>query len=627
MQLLLSMLRSISFALFAVFALGACQSTSSLEKTMKKDSHSFAQPEKARVTHLNLKLEVNMEQKQLRGKANWKVVYGHSVDTVVLDTDRLTIEQVSVNGAPVQYRMGTTDSILGTPLFVPLPLSSHLDSIAVEIHYSTHPEAGALQWLSPGQTNGKTHPFLFTQSQAILARSWIPCQDGPGIRFTYSADISVPTPLMALMSAENPQKKSPDGHYSFRMPQAIPSYLMALAVGDLAFAPLSERAGVYAEPAFLPACAQEFVDVEKMIQSAESIYGPYAWGRYDLLVLPASFPFGGMENPRLTFATPTIVAGDRSLVSLVAHELAHSWSGNLVTNATWNDFWLNEGFTVYFENRIMEGVYGKDYADMLAVLSHGELIETIEEFSISSPNDTKLDIDLKGRNPDDGVTAIAYEKGFHFLLLIEKTIGRPRWDAFLTGYFSQNGFGTMTTERLEELLTTELLSPEEIASIGVSAWIHDAGLPTNCPTPHARRFDAVDAALLAFGKERILPSSSATKKWSTHEWLRFLQGLNDLSTADAGSLDEAFDFTHSGNAEILVAWFQVAATSNYSTPELADKIRSFLIRVGRRKFLTPTYKALLENGQAERARAIYAEARPGYHAVAKGTMDDLLDYR
>ena len=619
------MARIASLSAGAALLLAAACAPNAPKMALKKDVHTFAQPDQARVHHLDLFLNVDMDAHQLQGRAAWKITAEANADTLILDTDRLSIGEVVVNGQPAPFTLGTPDPILGTPLHIALPKHRSEDTLLVEVGYETHPEAGALQWLSAEQTNGKTHPFLFTQSQAILARSWIPCQDGPGIRFTYTAKVQVPPHLMAVMSAENPQTKTKDGSYSFRMPQAIPSYLMALAVGDLAFAPLSERTGVYAEPSFLDACATEFVDVEKMVQAAESLYGPYAWGRYDLLVLPASFPFGGMENPRLTFATPTIVAGDRSLVSLVAHELAHSWSGNLVTNATWNDFWLNEGFTVYFENRIMEAVYGKEYADMLATLSHRELLETVDEFMKAAPNDTKLAIDLTGRNPDDGVTAIAYEKGFHFLLLIEKTVGRPRWDAFLNGYFEQNGFGTVTTEQFEKRITTELLTDEEAAQINLDEWIHGTGLPKNCPEPTAARFDRVDALATEFkanGTNATL--TAAWAEWSTHERLRLLQSIEGAPADRLRALDAALHLTETTNAELAAQWLQTAAKARLQTPELAAATRSFLVRVGRRKFLTPTYEALLKNGQAELARSIYREARPGYHAVARGTLDALL---
>ncbi|MBL0317256.1 MAG: hypothetical protein IPP69_16430 [Flavobacteriales bacterium] len=301
----------------------------------------------------------------------------------------------------------------------------------VEIDYKTSPDAEALLWVEGEK------PFLFTQSQAILARTWVPCQDSPGVRITYNADVTVPSDLMALMSAENPQQKSSDGKYHFKMDQPIPSYLMALAVGDVVFREIGPRTGVYAIPSLADAAANEFSDMQKMVDEAEKLYGSYVWGRYDLLILPPAFPFGGMENPKLTFATPTIIAGDKSLVSLVAHELAHSWSGNLVTNSTWDDFWLNEGFTVYFEQRIMEAVYGRERSEMLATLSRQDLDATIADISTSEhPEDSKLKLALEGRSPDDGMTDIAYNKGYFFLRLIEETVGRERFDKFLKVFYN-----------------------------------------------------------------------------------------------------------------------------------------------------------------------------------------------
>ncbi|TYZ06620.1 hypothetical protein FY528_17270 [Hymenobacter lutimineralis] len=383
-----------------------------------QDPHSYARPADVRVHHLTLDLAVDFSTRTLAGQATWLLEHlAGSSQELWLDTRDLHIDAISLNdpaGPALAWALGAADAILGQALRIELPAGAS----AVCVRYRTTPGAAALQWLSAEQTAGN-QPFLFTQSQAILARTWLPCQDSPGVRFTYDATVRVPTDLLALMSATNPQTRNPGGEYTFRMTQPIPAYLMALAVGDVAFAPLSSRTGVYAEPATLPTAASEFRDLEQMVAAAEELYGPYRWERYDLLVLPPSFPFGGMENPRLTFVTPTILAGDRSLTSLVAHELAHSWSGNLVTNATWNDFWLNEGFTVYFERRIMEKLYGRPYADMLQVLGNTALHHTLAELGETSP-DTHLQLNLAGRDPDEGLNEIAYEKGNYLLLTLEQ---------------------------------------------------------------------------------------------------------------------------------------------------------------------------------------------------------------
>lgn len=616
-------------AILAAVALVGCQSnepqsTDSEETTMKyaNDIHSFSKPNEAAVKHLDIFLDVNFDTKIITGVADWTIESAEGATEIVFDTYHLGIESVSTDdGGQVDFAMSDEDEILGSALTVPITAETK----HVVINYETSSDAKALQWLDPEQTSSKTAPFLLTQSQAILARTWLPCQDGPGIRFTYNAEVKVPENLMPVMSAGgNPTELHADGTYNFEMPQAIPSYLMALAVGDIEFRAIGENTGVYAEPTVVDTAAWEFADIDAMISAAEDLYGPYAWGRYDIIVLPASFPFGGMENPRITFATPTILAGDRSLVSLVAHELAHSWSGNLVTNATWNDFWLNEGFTVYFEQRIMESVYGREYSEMLASLAHEGLKDEVAEFMHEHAGDTKLAIDLTDRNPDDGVTTIAYDKGYHFLRLIEETVGRDRFDAFLKNYFTSHAFQVMTTEEFVALLESDLLSPEEVTEIGVQEWIYGTGLPENCPVPNAVRFEKVDAAVALFKSAGTLPTSEVAAEWSSHEWMRFIQELGDVSVAQLTTLDEAFHFSESGNSEILAAWFQPTIRAGYEP--VRPVVEDFLIHVGRRKFLTPTYKAMLESGKSEWANEVYAKARPNYHAVARETMDDLLEF-
>lgn len=592
----------------------------------EQDPHSYAIPTEAELKHLDWNATVDFDSKTIRGTAAWEIETNGSADSIRLDTKDLAIKSVTLDdGVATQYRLANADPILGQALVIAIKPGTKV----VRIEYETSPQAEALQWLSPQQTAGKSSPFLFTQSQAILARSWVPCQDTPGVRFTYTADVKVPSDLLALMSASNPKEKNNSGEYHFEMKQAIPSYLLALAVGDLTFEAISERSGVYAEDSLIDEAAWEFADLEKMIAAAESLYGPYQWQRYDVLVLPPSFPFGGMENPRLTFATPTILAGDRSLTSLIAHELAHSWSGNLVTNSTWNDFWLNEGFTVYFETRIMEKLYGKDYAEMLASLNLQDLHDEIESLNEKNQSaDTRLKLDLQGRNPDEGVTSIAYNKGYFFLRSIEEARGRDKFDAFLKDYFADNAFGSMDTNGFRKYITKYYKEKYNITldSTRFDQWIETEGLPQHMPQPESERFEVVDQVIASWSTEKAL-DKSISKDWSTHEWLHFLKNLPEkLSPEQMEEIDRFGNFSASGNAEVITEWGVISIRNDYEKME--PRIESFLINTGRRKFLSPLYNELIKTSDGkQRALAIYRKARPNYHFVATNTFDKLLGYQ
>lgn len=613
--------RPTSLAALLVLALGAC--TGSLPPAAHSvatpnDPHSFSRPQQVAVEHLALDLTVDFTTRVLSGTARLDLAPRGESTELVLDTRDLTITAVTwEDGRPAAFTLGDEQPLLGRPLSIAITPQTR----SVIITYSTSPSAGALQWLEPAQTAGP-HPFLFTQSQAALARTWIPLQDTPAVRFTYEAKISVPPGLMAVMSAENSQTKSPAGHYSFRMEQPVPSYLMALAVGDFEFRALGARSGVYAEPAVVERAAWEFADTEKLIAAAEKLYGPYRWGRYDLLVLPPSFPFGGMENPRLTFATPTILAGDRSLVALVAHELAHSWSGNLVTNATWDDFWLNEGFTTYAERRVMESVYGPDYADMLAVIGRGDLAASLADLP---PADTHLRLHLAGRDADDSATDIPYEKGALFLTVLERAAGRERFDPFLNRYFTAHAFQSMTTDGFLDYLERELLKPAGLTREGlaVAAWVDGPGLPANAPTVTSKAFERIDGDLARW-RSGAPAASLETAQWSTHEWVHFLRGLPpDTPAARMVELDSTFGLSERGNKEVLFAWLLSALQAGYQPVQPA--IEKFLTSLGRRKFLMPLYTELAKTPAGKAlAREIYRKARPSYHPVAVQSVDELL---
>jgi leukotriene A-4 hydrolase/aminopeptidase len=591
---------------------------------MEKDPHSFANTSEVVVTNLYLDVRVDFDKKQIAGKATLSLNNKTGARRVVLDTRDLTIEKVTLekDEREAKYSLGGEVKYMGRPLDIEIAP----DTKEVTVYYRTSPRAAAVQWLDPAQTAGKKRPFLFTQSQAILARTWVPCQDTPSVRMTYRARVQTPPDLLAVMSAKNSTRKTPDGIYNFDMPQPVPSYLLALAVGDIEFRGLGPRSGVYAEPPVVERAAYEFADMEKMIEAAETLYGPYRWERYDVIVLPPSFPFGGMENPRLTFATPTILAGDRSLVSLIAHELAHSWSGNLVTNATWDDFWLNEGFTVYFENRIMEAISGREYSEMLSELGLQDLKSTIKDLGEKSA-DTKLRLDLTGRDPDEGVSDIAYQKGYFFLRMLEENVGRRRWDAFLKKYFETHAFQSMTTERFLAYLRKNLTRGDMALErrLNIDAWVFGPGLPENAPKVQSGEFRRVEAQVKAYlsGKPA---ASLETKGWTSHHWQHFLRKLPaELEPRQMAELDAAFKFSETGNSEILNEWLLKAIGSKYEAAYPA--LERFLTSMGRRKFLKPLYTELAKTPAGlEMARRIYEKARPTYHSVSYNTVDDILKW-
>lgn len=606
------------------------------------DSHTYARPEIARVVDVALDLTANFEAKTLSGTATLDILAVPGANEVILDIRNLDIQDVrDAEGRPLRFVVGDNDAIKGQPLTVYFPAFVPNERRKIVVTYSTRPDAAALQWLSPTQTAGGEKPYLFSQGQAILTRTWVPTQDSPGIRQTYSARITAPADLTVVMSADhltpNGEPAAPNSEgggmktWRFRMNNPIPPYLIALGVGDIAFAPFDERTGVWTEPSRLRDAAAELEPTAEMVDAAEKLYGPYRWGRYDLLVLPPSFPFGGMENPKLTFATPTIIAGDRSLVSLVAHELAHSWSGNLVTNATWNDFWLNEGFTTYFENRIMESIYGYDRAVQEQVLSWDGLQDELKSLPA---DDTRLHLNLLGRDPDDGMNTIAYDKGSAFLRTIERVVGREKFDAWLRGYFDRNAYRPMTTAMFLDDIRANLVKGDTRleSELQLETWVYQPGLPSNAVAPVSDAFTPVDAAAVAFFKDKGQASAIPWADWNTQQRQRFLgwrpEGLRAnadwLTNAQLADLERTLNLANEGNAELTFGWLQIALAHRYQ-PAVATA-EKFLTSQGRRKFVLPLFQTLWNESGWGRpiARRIYGEARPLYHPVTSGSVDQLV---
>ena len=588
-----------------------------------KDVWTHARPEIARVTHVSLDLTADFAAKAMRGTATLDVLARPGAREIVLDVDNLTVSKVTdAAGKPLAFTIGPRDPELGSAMTVTLGAARR-----IVIHYATGADASALQWLPPQLTAGKAKPYLFSQGQPINNRSWIPTQDSPGIRQTWDARITVPADLVAVMSGERRDgaKGAPaaNGMHSFRfaMDKPVPPYLIALAVGDLAFKATGPRSGVWTEPSQLDAAAQEVGDVEKMIDAAEALYGPYRWGRYDMLVLPPSFPFGGMENPTLTFLTPTIITGDRSNTDVVAHELAHSWSGNLVTNATWSDSWLNEGFTTYFENRIMEAVYGKDRAAMYADLDWDGLQSDIAEAGGQTGPTTRL-------HGDPGATAgqLDYFKGSTFLRTIETAVGRARWDAYLRSYFDRHAFQPQTSAGFLADLRGNLIKGDKAleAKLQLDRWTYQPGLPENAvhvTSPTLAEVDAKLAAVKAGGPV----SAVQPQGWATQQWLRFLNGLPRQQTpARLKELDETLGLSTSTNAYVRSAWAELAIANRYD-PALPS-IEAFVTSVGRGLLIRPIYEGLMKQGEWGQpiARRFFDKARATYHPATAGAVEKIV---
>jgi leukotriene-A4 hydrolase len=592
------------------------------------DPSSYANYAAVSVTHLDLNLDVSFAKKQLTGSAalqlDWTDPKAH---TLILDTRNLRIASISgytgkSASKPLKYTLAPSDKIFGEKLTIEVPERS----TTVRIEYQTAPEASGLQWLSAEQTLDKKNPFLFSQSQAIHARSWVPLQDTPAVRFSYNATITTPKGLLARMSADNKADDAADGDYSFTMPQPIPSYLLALAVGKLEFRALGLRTGVYAEPGRIVAAAKELADTEKMVTATEALFGSYRWGRYDMLVLPPSFPFGGMENPRLTFLTPTFIAGDKSLVSLIAHELAHSWSGNLVTNSSWEHTWLNEGFTTYVQSRIVEAVYGRERERMESALGESGLYAEIKDMPAA---DQHLRVNLTGRDPDEALSSVPYDKGQWFLRWLEESFGRAKFDPFLRSWFDSHAFQSVDTDTFLAFLNTNLIqvNPGKVTLAQVQQWVDLPGVPEFAVAAVSVNFAKVDQLIANINGGKVADKGVAkatkpAKKYCTQEWLRLLHGIDQKPQSKAllAALDQAHNLSKTGNNEVAFVWLQLQIHNDYI---VGKQLENFLSSIGRRKFIVPLYTALKEKDPA-RAKAIYAAARAGYHPIAQTTLDELL---
>ncbi|MFL6657436.1 MAG: M1 family metallopeptidase [Massilia sp.] len=586
------------------------------------DPLSYARYDQVKTRDVHIDLKADFAKKTLSGYAELSLDWiDKSARTLDLDTRELTISKIegqTDNGAwrKLSFTLDKLDEEKGQALHITLASQPQ----KVRIYYRTAPTASALQWLAPVQTMSGKRPFMFSQSESIDARSWVPLQDTPAVRFTYSAHIAAPQGLRVVMSAENDPKATGKGGWNFKMPQAIPSYLLAIGIGELEMRSLGPRTGVYAEPKRIAAAAYEFADTEKMVSAAESLYGPYRWGRYDMLVLPPSFPFGGMENPRMTFLTPTMIAGDRSLVDLIAHELAHSWSGNLVTNASWKHFWLNEGFTTYVTTRIIESLYGPEEADMNLQVEQEEAIASLAKIEPAKQALVSRDADTSSTSyADEG---LVYPKGAWLLRTLEQRAGRAVFDPFLRGWFDQHAMQSVTTDEFVDYLRKNLLAqhPAVMSEAELDEWLHAPGIPASAPRVKSARLAALDTVRAAWLDGSLPTAKLDTKAWKAIEWIKFMNDIDNKATAaQLKELDEQFKVGKTGNNEVAFRFYRASIHAGYRG--IREPLRAFLMSVGRQRFVVPLYTGLRANAEDKAwGEAVFKQARERYHPATQKSV-------
>ncbi|HEX9333954.1 MAG TPA: leukotriene A4 hydrolase C-terminal domain-containing protein [Anaerolineales bacterium] len=582
-----------------------------------KDPTTYTDLTQGKIKRIDFHISVDFSRHTLDIEATYQLqepVRG----SLYLDSFKIDLKEAHTDGHKLEWDFDAQDEILGERL--------HLQGLEGESSFTlifrTSPEARALQWLNASQTAGGNYPFLYSQCQATHARSIFPCQDAPSVRFTYSAEVQVPQELVAVMAAE--QLEVQEGKHTtflFKMPQPIPSYLFALGVGNLAFRELGPRTGIYAEPEIIEAAAWEFAENEIKMMEAEKLLGPYLWERYDLLVLPPSFPFGGMENPRLTFLTPTAILGTRGQTSLITHELAHAWTGNLVTNATWQDFWLNEGWTTYAETRITEVLEGKDSEDLHAAYNEKGLIASMERVGMDSPY-TCLKLPAE-KDADSPAPTVPYYKGCFFLRECEYAVGRERFDDFIQKYMASFQFQSLTTEAFLDFLKAEL--PQVFEKVNVQQWIYEPGLPdaNTWHRPTSRLYDEVQEVLNAY-QQGIRPTKEQVQDWHRYQILSFLQGLpKQIPVEDCQYFDDILELEKRNDVAFFSHFSVICVASGYEA--ILPRIEQYIGTIGRMLYILPIVRAMIETDWSRGyVRPLFERVRDRHHQITVNAIEGLL---
>jgi len=593
------------------------------------DLSSYSNPDKAVVTHLEWTASIDFDQKVIAAEATYTVMAKENYHEVVLDTSNLRIQSVkSFDGEPLDYILHPLIQgklHLGQKLTISLPPHSS-DSTRVTVVYQTTDGCSAAQWLPPSQTAGKKHPYLFTQCQAIHARSLLPCQDCPGVKMTYNAIVTVPDWATCVMSALLESSEHVDSNKVYSWKQAVPisSYLFALAVGQLEKKDISKRCAIWSEPGTVEAAAFEFSETEEFLLLAEKITNmEYVWKRYDLLCLPPSFPYGGMENPCLTFVTPTLLAGDKSLADVVAHEIAHSWTGNLVTNATWDHFWLNEGWTTWFQRKIMVAIKkNPKFLDFDAIDGRKHLMDAMEEMD---PKDTRLVLDIGDGDPDDSYSSVAYEKGFTFLLYLERLVGTPQFEKFFQAYIARFASHTLTSDEFKDFFCKHFKDKKDVLKqIDWDLWLYGEGMPPVLPDldqSMAAASQALADTWLGVDREcKAPPAKNEMASWSSLQITCFLDDLaqkigdKPLKLTTLNAMNALYKFSESRNSEVLYRYCELAIPAEDES--IIPVAVRFITTQGRLKFVRPLYRALFKTKMGKQlAVDTFLKNKDFYHPI------------
>jgi len=582
------------------------------------DPHSYTDLKQGRIKHISFIFSVDFSSEVVHGTGVYRFER-QIAGPMFLDVRDLEVIRITCEGDELTWVLDEEDEVKGERL--------HIHNIPgadeIEISFKTSPGASALQWLKPAQTVGGEHPFLYSQCQSLHARSIFPCQDSPAVRFTYDAEIIIPDPLTAVMAAAPGELIRQDGtaRCRFSMPQPIPSYLFAFAAGNLSSQDIGPRSRIYAEPESLEAAAWEFAQVEAMIVEAEKLYGPYVWERFDMLLMPPAFPYGGMENPRLTFLTPTIITGDRSLTSVVVHELAHSWTGNLVTNATWEDFWLNEGWTVYAERRILEMLNGRESSELDSVIGRNNMFTDMKVFGMDA-DPTCLKFSQAGKHPDAVMSRVAYEKGYSFLVALERLVGREAFDPFILRYIEEQQFQSLTTEDFIAYLNKHL--PDAVKRIDLDTWIYAPGFPEDAPVFSSGLLEAVERAVEGYSAGH-LPNEQDLKRWTPAQKELFLQLIpGTVPAADCRMFKVLLGLEASQNKQLLTAYLLTAIRSD--CVEVIPEVEELLAHVGRGLFVRALFRTLASTEWSrDQARPLFEKFKERYHPIVQAGVTRVLE--